>query len=107
MPVRASYMNREFLWIVLDGEYVGRHCKAVYALLEPKAGKSSVLFVVAFAHIVTGERGKRVTVVNTPREEQTMREDLIGVIFQTKAQRRAELDIYLGVIGMQKTDKER
>jgi hypothetical protein len=75
--------------------------------LEPKAGESSVFFVVAFAHIVTGERGERVTVVNTPREEQTIREDLIGVIFQTKAERRAELDIYLGAIGMQKRDKER
>jgi hypothetical protein len=94
-PVRASYRNREFLWIVLDGEYAGRYCKAVYAPLEPKPGESSAFFIIVFAHIVMEERGEWVTVIDTPREEQAICEDMIGVIWQTKAQRQAELAFIL------------
>jgi hypothetical protein len=106
-PVRASYRNRDFLWIVLDGEYSGRYCKAVYAPLEPKPGESLAYFTVAFAQVKTTETGERVTAINMPREEKEIREDLIGVVWQTKAQRRAEPNVYLGAIGMHKREKEK
>jgi hypothetical protein len=106
-PIRASYRNREFLWIILDGEYAGRYCKAVYAPLEPKPGESATFFTIAFARVVTGEGGECVTVVNTPQEEREVRDDLIGVVWQTKAQRLTEPNVYIGAIGMQKREKEK
>jgi hypothetical protein len=106
-PIRASYRNRDFLWIILDGEYAGRYCKAVYAPLEPKPGESTTFFTIAFAHVLTGEGGERVTVVNTPHEEREIREDLIGVVWQTRSQRLAEPKVYIGASGMQKRGKEK
>jgi hypothetical protein len=68
-PIRASYRNRDFLWIILNGEYTGCYCKAVYKPLEPKPGESATFFTIALAWVVTEEGGERVTVVNTPQEE--------------------------------------
>jgi hypothetical protein len=106
-PIRASYRNRDFLWVILDGEHAGRYCKAVYAPLEPKPSESATFFTVAFARVETGEGGERVTVVNTPQEEREVRDDLIGVVWQTRAQRLKEPNVYVGAIGMQKREKEK
>jgi hypothetical protein len=107
VPVRASYQNWDFLWIILDREYASRYCKAIYAPLEPKPGEALAFFTVAFTHVKTRESGQRVTTINTPREEKVICEDLIGVAWQTKAQWREEPNIYLGAIGMQKREKEK
>jgi hypothetical protein len=106
-PVRASYRNRDYLWIIIDGEHVGRYCKAVYAPLEPKDGESLALFTVAFAHVVSDEQGNKITIVDTPQEEREIREDLVGVVYLTKKQRESEPNVYLGASGIRKREKER